>query len=297
MNKLMNRKRYIFIFVMPAFLLFVVFMAVPLIMTGIYGLFDYDGIGKMSFAGIQNYINLFAKDRHFPHAMVNSLILAAASIVIQLTLAFLLAIALNKGIKGEKFFRTVYFIPVVITTTVISQLWMKIFNSDYGLLNVFLSLFKFADYNFSWLTTPSTAFMTTVVAGVWQYIGYYMLIMYAGMKSISPEYYEDAKLDGANGFQTITKITLPLLAPVIETCVLFALTGSLRSFDFVYIMTNGGPNHASDLPATLMYNNLFRRGLYGYGSAQAFFIVFECLIFTFIIKKPFKKADDNASGI
>uniref|UniRef100_UPI003261459D carbohydrate ABC transporter permease n=1 Tax=Clostridium sp. NkU-1 TaxID=1095009 RepID=UPI003261459D len=113
---------------------------------------------------------------------------------------------------------------------------------------------------------------------------------YAGIKAISQDYYEAAQIDGASKWQVNTKITLPLLAPVIKTCVIFSITGSLRAFDLIYVMTGGGPNHASEVPATLMYNNLFRRGLYGYGSAQAFFIVVECLLLTFIVSRLFKKS-------
>ena len=124
--------------------------------------------------------------------------------------------------------------------------------------------------------------------------GIYSFFEYNG---ISTDYYEAAQIDGASTLQVHMKITLPLLVPVIKTCVIFAITGSLRAFDLVYVMTGGGPNHISEVPATLMYNNLFRKGLYGYGSAQAFFIVIECLIFTFIVNRIFKKAEQNVSAV
>lgn len=295
MNKMLGRKKYIILFMAPAFLLFVGFTIIPLIVSGAYSFFEYDGIGKMDFIGIQNYINMFTSDRYFPKAVINSLWLVGASLFIQLPISLLLALILTKGVKGEKFFRTVYFLPVVISSMVIGQLWMKIFNSDYGLLNNFIRAIGFEDFNHSWLSSPNTAFFATVVPAIWQYIGYHMLIFYAGIKSISTDYYEAAQIDGAKKWQVTRKITLPLLAPVIKICVIFSITGSLRAFDLIYVMTGGGPNHASEVPATLMYNNLFRRGLYGYGSAQAFFIVIECLAFTFIVSKLFKKAEDNAS--
>lgn len=166
-----------------------------------------------------------------------------------------------------------------------------------GLLNNIIRLFGDKDYHYSWLSNPKTAFISTVVPAVWQYIGYHMLILYAGIKSISTDYYEAAQIDGATGWQVTRKITLPLLVPTIKTCVIFSITGSLKAFDLIYVMTSGGPNHASEVPATLMYNNLFRRGLYGFGSAQAFFIVVECLAFTFIVNRIFKKAENNASVI
>lgn len=297
MNKVLGKKSHIAIFVLPALLLFLCFAIVPLITSGVYSLFEYDGIGKMNFIGLQNYINLFSTDKYFPKALVNSLTLAGASVFIQLPISLILALVLAKGVKGEKFFRTIYFVPVVISSMVIGQLWMKIFHSEYGLLNIFIRFMGAEDFEYSWLSNPSTAFISTIIPSVWQYIGYHMLIFYAGIKSISTEYYEAAKIDGATNKQVAFKITIPLLAPVIKTCMIFALTGSLRAFDLIYVMTGGGPNHASEVPGTLMYNNLFRRGLYGYGSAQAFFIVIECLILSLIIARIFKKAEDNASAI
>ncbi|MDF2614556.1 MAG: binding-protein-dependent transport system inner rane component [Clostridia bacterium] len=297
MDKVLSSKRYIALFVVPAFLIFIAFAIIPLIVTGVYSFFEYDGAGEKIFIGFQNYIDLFVKDEYFIKALLNTLILAGASILIQLPISLTIALILAKGVKGEKFFRTVYFVPVVISSMVIGQLWLKVFNSQYGLLNVVIRFFGAKDFEYSWLSNESTAFLTTVVPSVWQYIGYHMLILYAGIKSISSDYYEAAQIDGANNFQVASKITMPLLAPVIKTCTVFALVGSLRAFDLVYIMTGGGPNRASEVPATLMYNNLFRRGLYGYGSAQAFFIVIECIVVSIIVNRIFKKSENNASAI
>jgi ABC-type sugar transport systems, permease components len=297
MDRMLAKKRYVAAFVLPAFLFFVIFVVVPLSATGVYSLFAYDGIGAMKFLGIKNYIDMFTTDPYFIKAVKNSFILAGASLCIQLPLALLIAIVLSRGVKGEKLFRTVYFVPVVISTTIISQLWLRIFNSDYGLLNIVIRMFFDKNFDFSWTTSTKTAFISTVIPAVWRDIGYYMLIFYAGIKSISTDYYEAAKIDGATNAQVSFRITIPLLSPVIKTCILFSLTGSLRAFDYVYIMTSGGPNHASEVPATLMQMNLFRKNLYGYGSAQAFFIVLECLVFTYIITQIFKQAEENASSI
>ena len=267
---------------------------IPLVTSGIYSFFEYNGIGTKTFIGIKNYIQLFTEDRYFPLAVKNSLILVVASVFIQLPISLILALVLSRGVKGDGFFRTVYFIPVVISSMVIGQLWLKMFNNDYGVINTVVRYFN-PKYEHSWLTKD--AFMTVLIPSIWQYIGYHMIIFYAGIKSISTDYYEAAQIDGASTLQVHMKITLPLLVPVIKTCVIFAITGSLRAFDLVYVMTGGGPNHISEVPATLMYNNLFRKGLYGYGSAQAFFIVIECLIFTFIVNRIFKKAEQNVSAV
>ena len=294
MEKMLGNKKYILIFILPALLLFLGFTLIPLVTSGIYSFFEYNGIGTKTFIGIKNYIQLFTEDRYFPLAVKNSLILVVASVFIQLPISLILALVLSRGVKGDGFFRTVYFIPVVISSMVIGQLWLKMFNNDYGVINTVIRYFN-PKYEHSWLTKD--AFMTVLIPSIWQYIGYHMIIFYAGIKSISTDYYEAAQIDGASTLQVHMKITLPLLVPVIKTCVIFAITGSLRAFDLVYVMTGGGPNHISEVPATLMYNNLFRKGLYGYGSAQAFFIVIECLIFTFIVNKKKKKAEQNVSAV
>ena len=294
MEKMLGNKKYILIFILPALLLFLGFTLIPLVTSGIYSFFEYNGIGTKTFIGIKNYIQLFTEDRYFPLAVKNSLILVVASVFIQLPISLILALVLSRGVKGDGFFRTVYFIPVVISSMVIGQLWLKMFNNDYGVINTVVRYFN-PKYEQSWLTKD--AFMTVLIPSIWQYIGYHMIIFYAGIKSISTDYYEAAQIDGASTLQVHMKITLPLLVPVIKTCVIFAITGSLRAFDLVYVMTGGGPNHISEVPATLMYNNLFRKGLYGYGSAQAFFIVIECLIFTFIVNRIFKKAEQNVSAV
>ena len=294
MEKMLGNKKYILIFILPALLLFLGFTLIPLVTSGIYSFFEYNGIGTKTFIGIKNYIQLFTEDRYFPLAVKNSLILVVASVFIQLPISLILALVLSRGVKGDGFFRTVYFIPVVISSMVIGQLWLKMFNNDYGVINTVIRCFN-PKYVHSWLT--QNAFMTVLIPSIWQYIGYHMIIFYAGIKSISTDYYEAAQIDGASTLQVHMKITLPLLVPVIKTCVIFAITGSLRAFDLVYVMTGGGPNHISEVPATLMYNNLFRKGLYGYGSAQAFFIVIECLIFTFIVNRIFKKAEQNVSAV
>lgn len=295
MNKILGNKAAIAAFVLPALALFVLLGIVPLFVTGYYSLFDYNGIGSKTWIGLQNYINLFVKDQYFLPALGNSFLLAGASVLIQLPISLILAMVLASGVRGEQAFRNIYFLPVIISSMVIGQLWMRIFNSD-GMFNALLGVLGKNDHT-AWLAQASTAFLCVIVPAVWQYIGHHMLIFYAGIKSIPNDYYEAAKIDGATGPCAAIHITLPLLMPVIKMCVVFALVGSLRSFDLVYVMTKGGPNHASELPATLMYSSLFERGQYGYGSAQAFFIVLECLLFTLIVNRVFRKSEENASMV
>lgn len=295
--KTLYKKRSILVFIFPAVLIYVLIVVIPIFYSAYLGLFKWDGVGAMKFKGLANYKQLLVSDSVFQKSIVNSLILAGASLFIQLPIAFLLALILSSGVKFEKFFRTVYFIPVILSSMVIAQLWLRIFDANYGLVNFILKAIGLGKFAQPWMANTSTAFTCTVIPAVWQYTGQYILIMYAGMKGISQDIYEAARIDGANGFQSMTKITIPLLTPVIKVCIIFSLTGSFKSFDIVYAMTNGGPFHSSELPSTVMYTNLFNAGAYGYGSAQALFIVIECLIATLIIQLLFKKSESELSAV
>ena len=163
MEKMLGNKKYILIFILPALLLFLGFTLIPLITSGVYSFFEYNGIGSKTFIGIKNYIELFTSDRYFPQAVKNSLILVSASLFIQLPISLILALILSKGVKGDNFFRTIYFIPVVISSMVIGQLWLKMFNSDYGVINTVIRHFV-PEYEHSWLT--KNAFMTVLIPSV-----------------------------------------------------------------------------------------------------------------------------------
>ncbi|MBZ4645678.1 MAG: raffinose/stachyose/melibiose transport system permease protein [Petroclostridium sp.] len=289
MEKVLGDKKAICIFVLPAFIVFFGIIILPIFLSGYYSLLKWDGIGKSSFVGLQNYYQLLVQNSDgFLQSVSNSVILAALSVFIQLPLALLFALILASGIKGEGFFRSVYFIPVVVSTVVIGQLWMKIYHPEYGLLNVFLKSIGFSSWNREWLGSTETALMSVFIPLVWQYIGYHMLLMYASIKSISPEIMEAAKIDGAGPVKTALRITIPLITPILEVCVTFAVIGSLKTFDLIYILTNGGPVHATEVPSTLMFNTIFHKYMYGYGSAMAMFIIIECLLLTIVIQKLFR---------
>lgn len=289
MDKLLKDKKAILIFVFPALLVFIVVILLPICFSVYYSLLKWDGIGKETFVGIKNYLNLFINNTDgFTKSVKNSFILALLSVFIQLPLSLILAMVLARGVKGENFFRTVYFIPVIISTVVIGQLWMKIYNPNYGMLNVILKKIGLASLAQPWLASTKTALGAAFIPIVWQYIGYHMLLMYAAIKSISPDIYEAGKIDGASEIQMAAKITIPLIKPILQVCVVFAVTGSFKAFDLIYILTNGGPLHASEVPSTLMYNTIFNKYMYGYGSSMSIFIIAECLVFTLIIRKLFE---------
>jgi raffinose/stachyose/melibiose transport system permease protein len=292
MDKFLADKKAICVFVLPAFLIFAVIVIAPIFFSSYYSTLRWDGFGNGAFIGLQNFVGLFTNTADgFPKSIINSFILAGLSVFVQLPLALFFALVLARGIKGEVFYRTVYFIPVILSTVVIGQLWMKIYHPSFGLLNIFLSTVGLKSLTHAWLGSTDTALFAAFIPSVWQYIGYHMLLMYASAKSVSDDIYEAAKIDGASEVAIARYITIPLIMPMIKICVIFAVIGSLKSFDLVYILTGGGPVHASEVPSTLMFNTIFFKYMYGYGSAMAVFIIAECLLFTVAIQKLLKAED------
>ena len=289
MNRELSNKKAVVIFLLPALVLFLTIIIVPIFMSVTYSLTEWDGIGKKVFTGFDNYKELFLTNSDgFWRAVKNSLIFAAGSVFVQLPISLILALILARGVKGERFYVSVYFIPVLISTVVIGQLWMKIYNPQYGLLNTVLRSMGLEQLTGNWLGDTKKVIFAVIVPVLWQYIGYHMLLMYASVRSISEEIFEAARIDGANGIQTALHITIPLMKPILKVCVTFAVVGSLKNFDLVYVMTGGGPAGASQLPSTLMVETIFSRNMYGYGSSMAIFIILECFLFAWLIRGAFR---------
>lgn len=287
MNAVFSNKKAICLFVLPTMLIFVGIIFVPIVVSSYYSLLDWNGIGQGTFIGLKNYVEMFTSARAL-NSMKNSLLFAVVSIFVQLPISLLLALLLASGIKGEGFYRTIYFIPVLLSTVVIAQLWSKIYNSDYGLLNTLLKSIGLGQFAQDWLGQTSTALIASFIPTLWQYVGYHMLLMYAGAKSISTEIYEAAKIDGASKTRIAFSITIPLMRPILKVCLIFSVIGSLKVFDLIYVLTNGGPFMSTEVPSTLMYTTIFDTYRYGYGSAFSVFIILECLILTMAVNKFFK---------
>ncbi|WP_239613489.1 carbohydrate ABC transporter permease [Cohnella mopanensis] len=287
MNSVFSNKTALSIFVLPTLIIFCTIVMIPIFVSSYYSLLDWNGIGKGTFIGLENYVEMFTDSRALK-SMQNSLLFAGASIFIQLPISLLLALILASTVKWEGFYRTVYFIPVLISTVVIAQLWSKIYNADYGLLNTLLKSVGLSSWAQDWLGQKDTALVSSFIPTLWQYIGYHMLLMYAGAKSISQDIFEAAKIDGASRIRTAFSITIPLMKPILKVCLVFSMIGALKVFDLIYVLTGGGPFFSTEVPSTLMYTTIFDTYRYGYGSALSVFIILECLVFTVIINKFIK---------
>jgi raffinose/stachyose/melibiose transport system permease protein len=227
----------------------------------------------------------------FMTALKNSMLLAFFSVFVQLPFSLFLALLLGRKPKKERAFLSIFFMPVLISTVVIGQLWLKIYNPDYGLLNRFLDAVNLSSWKHVWVGEPKTALGSIIVPTIWQYIGYHMLLMYAGVKGVPIDLREAAMLDGASSGQVNRYIVLPYIKPIIKISIIFAVTGSLKSFDLIYVLTNGGPLHSTEVPSTLMISMMFLRNRYGMGSTIAVMLIILCFAFALLIGAAFRKED------
>lgn len=286
----LSYKINIFLFLLPALILFIGVLIAPIVLSGYYSLTKWNGLTTPEFIGLANYQELFtSKSINIMRALKNAMLLAILSTFIQLPFALWLALKLSRKPKGERVFLSVFFMPVLISTVVIGQLWLKIYNPDYGVLNLLLKSVGLEKWTNIWLGDKKTALGAAFVPILWQYVGYHMLLMYAGIKGVPPELNEAAMLDGCTEGQVSRYIVIPYIRPILRVSVIFAVTGSLKSFDLIYVLTNGGPNHATEVPSTLMINLLFLRNRYGMGSTIAVMLIVLCFFFAVLINMAFKE--------
>ncbi len=284
MQKFFSNKKAIAIFVLPSLILFIVVVFYPLIQIFIKSFYEWNGLSKGTFIALENYTRLF-EDSTFETSIKNGLIFATFLTIYQIGLGTILAFAAsNIKTKTGGFFRIVYFLPVVLSVTVVCQLWLSVFNAEYGLLN---KLFEILGMDFSqdWLSDRDNAIFVVAFVNAWQYLGYQFALILAGIKSIPTHYYEAAQIDGASPLQAHLKITIPMLAETYRFCLVLAITGGLNAFTQMFIMTNGGPGTSTYTLTYMMYSSAFRAGEYGYGMASASFLVIQCLIATIVINK------------
>ena len=279
----------IFLFLLPALLLFIGILIAPIIVSVYRSMYDWNGLTEGTFIGLENYKELFTSGSiKFTVSLKNAFILAFFSVFVQLPISLFLALLLGRKVKGEKAFLSIYFMPVLISTVVIGQLWLKIYNPDYGLLNRFLDAVNLGQFKHVWVGEVSTALGSIIVPTIWQYIGYHMLLMYAGVKGVSTDLREAAMLDGATKWQVDRYVVIPIIKPIIRVSVIFAVTGSLKSYDLVRILTEGGPFKSTEVPSTLLEEMIFLRNRFGMGSTITVMLIALCFIFALLISAAFK---------
>lgn len=263
LNYRTRRKLYGYLFILPTYIFFLVFIAVPFFGALGISMTEWAGYDTPQFIGIKNFISL-TRDRVFLIALKNTLIFTIATTLLQTIIPLLIAVLINAGWRGGVFFRTVLFLPVIISFVVTGLLWRMILDANFGLLNTSLSAIGLDALTRPWLALPRTAMPSTIFVSLWQSLGFYMLIFFAGLQSIPIELYESASLDGANMWQRLLHITVPMLWPITTVVIIINLIGGVKVFDIIFVMTKGGPNHATEVLGTYLYSTAF--GAAGGGS-------------------------------
>lgn len=284
MKKMLSNKPVIALFVLPGLLVFALIFIYPILYTINLSLTSWKGIGAKEYIGIQNYVQLF-HDEVFIQSVKNTLMILAVAMVGQLIPALFFAILLSNLKRGTRIFRIAFFIPVLLSSTAIALMWERIYSSSYGMLNEILTLVGLESWTHEWLADEATCRVAVIVPVIWQWIGYHMIIMYAGLKAIPEQYTEAARLDGANSIQLVTRIILPMMQDILKVCIVLAAVGSIKIFDNIYIMTAGGPYNMTSTIAIDMYKEAFLKLNFGYGSAIAVILCVICMAVYLLINK------------
>lgn len=296
-NKKLSRKNkdrlFIGICVLPAFLLFTGLILFPMGKGLWMSLYQHSGLsGSATFVGLKNFQTLFA-DPIFITSMKNMIFILVLFPLITMVLAMGLAVILTQGKLHkieQKFFKMIIFFPNILSMVVIGVLFLYLYDYNLGILNGFLDLIGLETLKHTWLGQSSTVLWSLVATMVWQATGYYMVMYIAGINQIPMDLYEAADIDGATKLVQFFKITLPLLWQILRVTLVFFITGAFNlTFTFVTVMTNGGPNNASQVPLTYMYSQAFSNANYGYAMAIAVVVFVLAISLSFVIQKLTEK--------
>ncbi len=285
MNKYYSNKLAIFIFSFPALLLFTAFVIYPLFPEALISFQNNDGFKNMGYIGIENYVSVL-KDATFWKSNLNTFIIVIISIFVGLPISLLLALVIDR--QGEivrRFFKASCVFPAVLSVTVIAQMWIAIYEPQWGLINSILRAVGLDGLALAWLSDERTVVLAITVAFLWQYIGLNALLFYTGIKAIPKTYYEAAVIDGASFIKTSIKITIPLLQDVSKYLLVLSTLGCMSQFAHVRIMTAGGPGEISRTVIYQLFYKAFSASDFGQGCAIAILFVLECLVITLLINR------------
>jgi ABC-type sugar transport system permease subunit len=260
-----NRGRVVsYLFILPAFLLVFVLLLIPMFQNIYYSFFAWDGISEPIFIGLKNYISFFS-DENFLVSFRNTLIWVGFTLIFPVMGGLLIAIFV-KGMVLEKFFKSIFFIPLTISFVATGIIWTYMFSKELGVLNNLFDVFGIKR-NVSWLTGVPLNTFSLLIAWTWQQLGVNMVLFLMGLATIPGEPIEAAVIDGANKWQTFVHVTFPMLRPITTIVITMAMVNSFKAFDIIYVMTRGGPYRSSETLAVTMFRETFTLFRMGYGAA------------------------------
>ncbi|WP_110931926.1 carbohydrate ABC transporter permease [Paenibacillus bouchesdurhonensis] len=291
MNRYLSNKKAVLIFLLPALLAYTIVLISPVLQTMYRSFFEWDGLGTAVFNGLDNYKEMF-QDPLLMTSLRNGFIFAVVLVVFQIGLGTILALACaDPRVKFRKMLKTAYFVPVILSVTVVCQLWIAMYDPTNGLINKLFQIMGIS-YQQNWLTSPTVSIVAIAFVNAWQFMGYQFSLLYAGVKSIPEQYYEAATIDGCSKWMAHRKVTLPLMKETFKFCFIIAITSGIGAFVQMLIMTNGGPGTSNYTLTFMIYRYAFLENKYGYASAISVLLVAISLVATIIINKVFDRKDD-----
>ena len=291
MNGIIKDRKAYLVFLLPGLLFYLISVFYPIIDSIRLGFTKWNGITDPEYIGLKNYLKLFS-DKVFFQAFFNNLIYLLIVVVMQLSIGFLFALLLTFLTKGVSFVKTIYYIPCIITTVAVAELFRSMYSTQpEGLVNIILNKIGLSALATSWLSNVRTALVCVSIPEGWRFTGMYMVIFYAALISLDPEICDAARVDGANEWQTLIHIRIPMIKPILLLILTMVTTGALRGFDIPYNLTNGGPGNVTELLSTYMYKKAFGASKFGLGSAIAVFIIVESMLVVFVLNQVFKDRD------
>ena len=271
---------------------FLVLVVWPLFSSFYYSFTNWNGFDpNYDFVGFANFKKIYT-DRLFFNAMVNTSIWLVAAIVLPTLLGLTLALLIDSKVPGGRIFKTVFYLPICLSAVVVGQIWVWIYQPDWGLLNTTIEAVTGGKFNFAWLAKPDSALMSVIIAWSWQQTGLSMVIYLAGLTSVPGDLLEVSEIEGATTWQRIRYIILPLLTPSTVVVVALSVINSLKGFDILFIMTGGGPFNSSDTLAMHMFNESFKKYLMGYGSAISVVLFLIALTIIGVYFRQLKNVDE-----
>ena len=280
------------LYTIPAIVLVCVVFYIPFVMGGYYSLTKWNGIAKEPvFIGFKNYMTLFESSSGFLTSLGFTARYTILFMILANVFALAIAVALTKKIVGVSVFRSMFFIPYIMSMTIVGFIWKFIFSQGFAVLYEKTSL-EFL--NWSWLGSVKLAFYSVLFVGVWQALGFYIVLYIAGLQAVPTDVLEAATIDGANGVNKFFRVTLPLLKPSIITCVFMSLTNSLKVFDIILALTKGGPGESTYSATMDIYREAFQKNNYGLGSAKAIVFFVIVLVITQLVMKLMNSIDKDA---
>ena len=264
-------------FMIPAAVIYLSVIIIPVFYSLYISLFEWNGIGEMKFKGLDNYIKLFTSDKIFFTALKNNLIWIVLTVFLTMTIALGLALLLNQKFRGRTFFRGLFYFPCVIAPIAAAIIWRWIYNPNIGFINQFLE-FIGSDLKQSFLSDPKVSIYAVFAASLWQAVGQPMILFLAGLQSVSADVLEAAKIDGAGPVRKFFTITVPLMKETFVIVIATLVVAAMKVFDVVQGLTAGGPNNSTQMLSTYMYSQTFQYNNVGMGTAIACVMVIMMMV-------------------